>query len=426
MALVFGGGSLQGRWSDAIVQLASLPLLVLVLLNLSQMRVPRGPILLIGLLVALPLLQLIPLPPGLWTALPGRENEIQVYSALGQPLPWLPISLSPIMTWRSALSLLPVVAISLGMLCLSALWRRILVVMFLAFVFFSVFVDLTQMVQGTDSALRFYSAGDRAVGFFANSNHNAALLYSAIPFAAAFGIGFHRQSLSVLLVLVLLGAIIVGLAIAQSRAGLILCAVAGISCFGLVLLNSSGSSRRRLIIAAVAGNLIALLIVFQVGFVSLTQRMESADVVSDSRWPVASLTWNLIEANLPLGTGFGTFVPVYQAAEPRTFLFDRFMNRAHNDWLEIALEGGVLSIAGLLIFLVWFVRASLKAWRAPAGADPLDAGLARASSIVVLLLMLHSAVDYPLRTTAMMVVFCFACALLVLPRQAPAGAVSRG
>ena len=416
LALVLGGGSWQGRWSDAIVQLASLPLIAVVLLSSNPMRVPRGPIILVCLLVALPLVQLIPLPPTLWTALPGREEVTRAYSAAGIDLPWLPISLAPNITWRSVFSLLPAVAVFLATLRLSNRWRRSLVLIMLAFAFLSVLLDLLQMMEGPSSALRFYAITERAVGFFANSNHNAAFLYCTIPFAAAWGIGLRRQPFRALLLVLLLGAVIIGLALAQSRAGLVLSVIAGLSCIALVMRAGSRMPRRRLLGVVAGGSVIALLIAFQFGFVSMAKRVQGADIMGDLRWPVASITLKAAQANLPFGTGFGTFVPVYQAVEPRTLLFDRYMNRAHNDWLELVLEGGVLSIFGLLGFLVWFGRLSFQAWRpAQEGADALDTALARAASIIIVLLMLHSIVEFPLRTTALMIVFALSCALLVSP-----------
>jgi O-antigen ligase len=420
LALVLGGGTLQGRWSDAVIQLASLPLLALAIFSPNLMRVPRGPIILICLLVALPLTQLVPLPPTLWTALPGREDVVRAYSAEGLSLPWLPISVAPIITWCSVLSLLPVVAIFLATLCLSNRARRVLIIMMLAIAFLSVLLDLLQMMEGPSSALRFYAAAnvERAVGFFVNSNHNAAFLYCAIPFAAAWGTGLRRQPFRAVLLVLLLGAIIIGLAVAQSRAGLILSVVAGLSCIALVMREGGRMPRRRLLGAVVGGSVIALLIAFQFGFVSMAQRVQDTDVMGDLRWPVASITLKAAEANLPFGTGFGTFVPVYQAVEPRTLLFDRYMNRAHDDWLELSLEGGLLSIFGLLVFLAWFGRSSFQIWRpGQNGGDAIDTALARAGSIVVLLLMLHSIVDYPLRTTALMIVFAVSFGLMVSPKR---------
>jgi O-antigen ligase len=421
LALLFGGGTQQGFWSDTIIQLASLALLGVVLLSPNLVQVPRGLVILLCLLVALPVAQIIPLPPTLWTALPGREEVARAYSAASISLPWLPISLAPNITWSSVFSLLPAVAVFLAMLCLPNRTRRNLVLMMLAVTAVSVLLDLLQMMGGLSSPLRFYAITniDRAVGFFANANHNAAFLYCAIPFTAVWGIELRRQPGRLLVVALLLGLTIIGLAITQSRAGLILSVIAALSCIPLVVGKGRGISRRRLLGAVVGGGVIALLIAFQFGFVGMAQRMQGdAGIFENLRWSVASVTFKAAQANLPFGAGFGTFVPVYQTVEPRTLLMEPYINRAHNDWLELGLEGGVLAIVGLLIFFVWFGRSSFQAWR-PANSDAhaLDTALARAGSIVIVLLMLHSIVDYPLRTTAMMVVFALACALLISPKD---------
>ena len=367
LAFVLGGATQQGFWSDAIVQLASLPLLALVLLSPNLSQLPRGAVGLLCLLVALPVVQLIPLPPTLWTALPGREEVVRAYAAAGLSLPWLPISLVPNATWRSAFSLMPAVAVFLAMLCLPSSARRNFVAMMLAMVFVSVLLDLLQMLGGQDSALRFYAITNptRAVGFFANGNHNAAFLYCAIPFAAAWGIGFRRQPYRALAVALLAGFIIIGLALTQSRAGLVLGVIAGLFCIPMVFASGSsrGFSRGRLMAVAVGGGLVALLIAFQFGFVSMAKRVQSEDLAENLRWPVASVTLEAAQANLPFGAGFGTFVPVYQTVEPRTLLSERYVNRAHNDWLELGLEGGVLTIIALVVFFVWFGRSSFQAWR---------------------------------------------------------------
>jgi len=357
----------------------------------------------------------------LWTALPGREAIARAYGAANMSLPWLPISLLPTVTWRSALSLLPAIAVFLAVLCLPHRMRRNLVLIMLAVAFVSVLLDLLQMMGGQSSPLRFYAITNpsRAVGFFANGNHNAAFLYCAIPFAAAWGIGLRHKSRRVLVVALLLGFIIIGLALAQSRAGLILSAVAGLFCIPLLMGEGMGISRGRLLGVVTGGSVIALLVAFQFGFVNLAHRAESeGDIMENLRWPVASITLKASQTNLPFGTGFGTFAPVYQAIEPRTLLSDRYVNRAHNDWLELGLEGGGFTIIGLVVFFAWFGRASFQVWRpGQSGADTLDSALARAGSIVVVVLLLHSIVDYPLRTTGMMVVFALACALLIDPSK---------
>src|SRR5262249_56088403 len=94
---------------------------------------------------------------------------------------------------------------------------------------------MLQIMGGEDSPLWFHFTGrDRAVGFFANANHNAAFLYSAIPFVTAWMIGLvrdHRQNRGIGLALLslLVVTIIIGVTVTQSRTGLALLFLAGLS-----------------------------------------------------------------------------------------------------------------------------------------------------------------------------------------------------
>ena len=64
---------------------------------------PRTLAVVLAALFVLPLLQLIPLPPSVWTRLPGRAPFAATYEQLGLALPYLPISLKPQATWISVL-----------------------------------------------------------------------------------------------------------------------------------------------------------------------------------------------------------------------------------------------------------------------------------------------------------------------------------
>ena len=54
-------------------------------------------------------------------------------------------------------------------------------------------------------------------------------------------------------------------------------------------------------------------------------------------------------ANCPFGSGFGTFVPVYEKFAPRTLL-GGYANHAHDDGLELWLAG-VLAVMLAIGFL---------------------------------------------------------------------------
>src|SRR6516162_6499183 len=169
-------------------------------------------------------------------------------------LPWLPLSLEPSGTWLGLLSLLPATAVFLAMLSVEQRSRRILIVLILVIVFASVLLDILQVMGGENSALRFYAVTnrDRAVGFFANPNHNAAFLYCAIPFVAAWAIGLvrdHRRNrtLGLAFLVLLIVMIILGLTVTRSRAGMALLAVAGLSSLMLAWRHGRGQSGRRLL-----------------------------------------------------------------------------------------------------------------------------------------------------------------------------------
>jgi hypothetical protein len=149
----------------------------------------------------------------------------------------------------------------------------------------------------------------------------------------------------------------------------------------------------------------------------LLERFE-ADPLGDARVAFARNTWEAAWTFMPFGSGLGSFVPVYQMFErPADALLDRFANRAHNDLLEVWLEAGIVGLLLIGLFLGWLVVTIWRVWRPtqPSNLLPIDLLLMRAASMVLVLLLLHSLVDYPLRTTALSVVFAFCCGLLLPP-----------
>src|SRR5262245_53926758 len=111
--LVLGGGTRTGFLSDVVIQLLAIPLLLIALrrvAGLPSLKGARWALVLCLAIALVPVLQLIPLPPSVWTELSGREPAMETFRLLGQELPWMPLSLSPSATWLSALSLLPPIA----------------------------------------------------------------------------------------------------------------------------------------------------------------------------------------------------------------------------------------------------------------------------------------------------------------------------
>jgi len=141
------------------------------------------------------------------------------------------------------------------------------------------------------------------------------------------------------------------------------------------------------------------------------------DPMADARIPFARNTIEAAYAFFPFGSGIGSFIPVYAAFEkPGDVLSNTFANHAHNDILEWWLEAGVLGVVVGGLCVAWLLRQTVGVWRAKSwGTRGIDLLLARAASLAILLVAVHSLFDYPLRTGAIMVIVAFCCALLTTP-----------
>ena len=220
--------------------------------------------------------------------------------------------------------------------------------------------------------------------------------------------------------LVVFAALVLGVGMARSRAGIALAFVAILASLALAWPYRKNLRRlgpaRLLFIAAVVGGLG----LGQYGLFRLLQRLEDDFV---HRFDIAAITLNAVKAYWPFGSGMGTFVPIYQMFEKPEVAGSTYMNRAANDYLELLLEAGAAAVVMFLLFIAWFAVRSVKIWRRSPHrektVDAFDLSLARAGTVIVATLLLHSIVDFPLRTTAMMAVFAFACAVMVDPVVAP-------
>jgi O-antigen ligase len=286
-----------------------------------------------------------------------------------------------------------------------------------------------QVAQGPTSPLRFYQLTNatEAVGFFANRNHFAGFLNVLIVFAVAWTVeAANTPSLSAdklatgrLIALVgcftVLVLLVAAQAMARSRAGLGLAIVAllGGAAIGFSdRRTTSAVTPTRLLAAAAA---LAAMFAVQFTLLRLLERF-AVDPLGDGRIIFSRVTAAAAKLYMPFGSGMGTFVPAYAGAEtPGDAFLDVYVNRAHNEFLELWLETGVAGPFLIALFTLWLAARSLKLWRRNPHLAQIDLSLARAATIAVGLIMAHSFFDYPLRTSAMMAVLAFTCGLLVNP-----------
>lgn len=414
VAFVFGGQSRENPLSTMVIELLGVALLAAMVWSRALAgagRVGWPEAALLGGVFLVPLLQLIPLPPAIWTTLPGRSEAMETLRLAGIEPGWAPISLDPEATFRCLLWLIPPAALFLAAATLDIGARFRLAGVLLALCAASLILGGLQITDQDGGLFASPDGGptDLPIGFFANRNHQGIAMAAALPFAAAFAAiwgsaGLQRIRAANIVFAALVALLIVGVLVTRSRAALTLAGPALIASLGLFWVASGAKRLRRE--AALMFGVAAVLLVFAAQFAisAVFDRFENL-TDGDGRFDIWASTANAAADVSPVGTGLGTFEPIYRAWEPLTLLGPKFVNHAHNDYLELWLEAGWLAPLLIVAFLAWFGRALMKAWIAPATHSTL---LARAGGVAAFVLLAHSVADYPLRTQALACVFAIA------------------
>lgn len=414
-AMLLGGASRENYIQVSIIELASIPALMCALWRLTMNAAwpnHRLAVMVLATVVFIPLFHLIPIPASLWAQWPGHAATAQSFHDAGVEIGWRSISLAPTMTAGHALALLPPIAIFLCALAVDRRERTWLALIVIIGALTSLAIGAGQVGTGADSPLYFYDPTNigSAVGLFSNRNHQAALLVVCLPLAALW-IELGRKSDN-FRVLIMTGALaiflvaIIGLVIVQSRAGVFLL-VPSLAASLAIILTASGQNNRRLVTMIAGGIALVLLVGGVFGMGPLIERF--SDGLVDGRGVTSATVIEAASSYLPFGSGIGSFVPVYMSVEPVETMSRAFWNHAHNDLAELWLEAGLLAAIAFAAFLFWWLIRAIQAIRMPAG---IDASLARAGAAVTALLMIHSTVDYPLRTLSLACVFALSCGLM--------------
>lgn len=418
--LMLGGGGTPAPISELLCQLlAAATLLGWVALRSPESLPAGGKVWWsLGLIAAVPLLQLIPLPPSLWHTLPGRDILREALALVGQENSWRPWSVAPQRTLDAVLSLLPPFVVLLVAATASASDRQALLRAIAAFGLLSVAVGAGQLAGGGEGPLQFYSRGEPGVLFGFQANRNAQVDVLLITILALMG-GWNAAAMrsraalaaliSVAMVLVL-GAVLTG-----SRAGIALIPVT--LGWSLYLLH-----RERVISvlrvkfwqwgALVAALIVGGLAAWQTN--AIGKVLARFDFTGEYRPDIWRDTVFVIEQYWPLGSGVGTFTKVISPAERLEAVGQTLPNRAHNEYLELLLEGGV-SLA-----LCWSIVAALVfagLWRAIRSRNILPIGQTVFSAGTLSITLTHSLVDYPFRSMALVSLIAVAAAFVLAPHS---------
>lgn len=397
--------------------LVIIPLAIWVLMAPGS-RPPIGALALLSVVVLIPVLQLIPLPASVWTGLPFRDRVVELLQASGlQPGP-MPFSLSPEQTWEAFLWLLSPAAVFLGVAALDLRQRLWLASVVILILIGSLTLATLQATSGYSPLFVVYKDNHERtpVGLFANRNHQAAALAVGLPLIAAVTMIWRRSfkgqwTLPQLTFIGLTALFLVGILITASRAGLAVGAIGLATALALYLIGPRAESKlkgQRWWLLAMA---VLVVVIVQLGVGAVMLRF--ADVQEEGRFWIWGTVIKAIHASLPWGTGLGSFRSIYPAFEPIANLSPSYVNEAHDEYLQLLLEMGLLAPALLVWFLGW-VGVRLAAVRR--NPDWNQAALAWAAAAGIAMLMIHSLADYPLRTPALSCVFALLCACLVAPQ----------
>lgn len=408
-------------WATGLLQLGAIAILGWAALSGTRAKLPpdvRALAWLVAGMIGLVTLQLVPLPAAIWEAIPGRMMVRDGLTVLGLAPGWQSLSLAPYDTISAGLALLPPLAMLAGVVVLRAYSRTGIAIAVLSAAMLGLVLGVAQVDSPIASGEQYYlqsevNAGTPS-GFFANPNHMATLLLVAFPLAAALlASGLARDGRSADYRRVAAGAggmavLVLGLVLNRSLAGwgLLLPVVAA----SLAMVLPVRWKRNGAIIAGVVTLALALVLLSPA-----VRAKVNGDAVTSISTRQEYLATSLAVAReyAPAGSGIGSFARVYRMKEdPRGVDATIFVNHAHNDYVELLVETGVPGAVLALLFLLWWGRTAMAMLRAPS-ADH----YARAGAIASAAILIHSLVDFPLRTSAISACLALSIGLMLVSRR---------
>jgi len=358
------------------------------------------------------------LPPSVWQGMPGRATDVAILSLVGQQHSWHPWSMTPQRTFASLMSMLPPLAILVLAAGLDrrARWWMLLVVAATSLI--GLVIGVAARGSGW-SGLFIYSdmTSSGITGFQSSHNGEADIMlfgmmsYVAVclewfaarprPFAS-WQIGC--ATLSGMIVYVL------GVFFTSSRMGILLLVPAGFACL-LMLWRSALVHRGAVLAIAGGGAIVTAVAAFALrndaAVIAIVSRFGAGDPARETMWRQSIA---VAKGLYPFGAGIGSFIPLFMRCEALETVTDTYVIRAHNDFIELLVEAGVLGAAVLVAVCVILVISLVRNMKRQEGVFGTQGIFA---VFVLLLIALHSLVDYPLRSMSIASVAALALSILL-------------
>ena len=398
---LLGGGAAAGLWTDTLLQIFILLCATPILAAREGEPIDSRILWFCGAIMVALLIQLVPLPAEVLR--PFRSDLLlsgrQEFGGGGAEF----ISVGLGRTLEATLYVAVLIIFLLALLRLPGEQLHALLPFLLVGVACNGIAALIQYSASTRVTIDDLMPFTIMAGFFANRNHFTSLLYTTLPFLlylTTFAGARLWSSIAIAFLLLVLLA-------AGSRAGVLLGLAA------LVLSVVFFASRSRIgvwgvvLVAAVLG-------IYSIGTLALFETREMTDL---TRAGFASTTFSGIKDNWLFGIGYGNFPAAYQVYEDPGMVFTNYVNHAHNDFLEVIFEGGAAAVMLLLAYL-YLVLSQLVQVR--------HSHFHKAAFLGILFVLIHSVVDYPLRTMAVATAFIYFNAILFHRDLQPQGRHIKG
>lgn len=440
LVMLMGGGSRSDVASMPPLRALAVifAFLAIIMAPVGTIRQIRVPLLLVGALALWMVVQLIPMPTYIWSALPERDLIYSIDTLLGYPDRWRPLSMTPSLTLNSLMSLTVPIAVLLMVAGIPNGERDRLWWLLWVFALMSSGLALLQFIAGPRSAFYLYRITNEGslVGLFANRNHHAFLLSFGILASSWLIVKeMTRKIRRPVTISALSGSAILFFAlilVTGSRLGLICGFLAVVMGYAAIRWGyrhryrpvnqvSSARASQSAAITRAALNIVPVLVVAITGALiymsgrasSVSRLLEGGDNVSEVRLAALGTVTEQLREQWLVGSGFGSFAKLFQKVEPDELLQPSYFNHAHNDWLQFPLEGGLPATLIALAAIAWLMASLFSLARRRSGGDGpvLIEAFILANSLAFL--AIGSLVDYPLRQPSIMMLCMFLVAILV-------------
>ena len=340
----------------------------------DAVRSVRGPLLLLAAWAAYPLIQLVPLPVGIAEFAGGEVHGLYGQLPMERPDDYASFSIDRGVTYSGFLRQCGLIALFASVLVLvtSTMRLRTLMILILLVGFVEALYGLVLFLAGDELAL--WSPGQAmgtVSGTYVNQNHFAGLMELAIPVGfglllsgqpvggAASGTRNYTHLLSGFLlgyrgvVLFCIFIMAAALILTTSRGGTGSLAI-GIAVAIAIASSKRGVRARELRVGMMTVALV-MIAIFWLGSGQFSEKLES-EGFSSNRAEQRELSYRIIADSPLVGTGVGTYRWIFPTYKDERF-GAYFYEHAHNDFLEILTEQGIIGFSLLATAIIFiFVR----------------------------------------------------------------------